>query len=106
MGSSIHAANANVRAPVYTWNGSSWVVLRATDWDVQIDADVRALAVFDEGSGPRLFAAGNGLSSTVLQHPLQYVLRWDGSAWTWLGSGLTGNAYDLAVYDDGSGSKL
>jgi len=34
------------------------------------------------------------------------VLRWDGSAWTWLGSGLTGNAYDLAVYDDGSGPKL
>lgn len=66
---------------------------------------VRAMAVFDQGSGPELFAAGNfstagGVSTTQ-------IARWNGSVWQPVsGAGLNNNVRDLYVYDDGSGPAL
>src|SRR5262249_31938672 len=62
---------------------------------------VRALAVFDDGSGPALYAAGDFTfaSGTSANH----IARWDGSAWAALGSGLHGVVHALVVPDDGSG---
>src|SRR6187399_3499141 len=68
---------------------------------------VRALAVFDDGSGPALFAAGEFTQAGVAT--ARGVARWDGSAWSLLGAGLGGslpNAHALAVFDDGSGPAL
>ncbi len=106
LGSHNNSPNANVRAPVYRWTGAQWSPLATTAWGVGVDTAANDMALFDEGSGARLFVAGHGLGSTVLTYPLQAILRWDGAAWTWLGSGVTGTANALAVHDDGSGSKL
>jgi hypothetical protein len=67
------------------------------------------LAVFDEdGAGPglpALFAAGDffiagGVSAI-------HVARWNGSAWSPVGPGLSGGLiYTLTVFDDGFGEKL
>jgi hypothetical protein len=70
-----------------------------------MDGDVSALAVFDDGTGPALYAgggfdvAGAGAASEIA--------RWDGAAWVPVGSGITnGFVYALTVFDDGSGPAL
>jgi len=69
------------------------------------DTVVNALAVFDDGSGPALYA-GVSFTGIGLQGS---VARWDGSSWSFLGgtggSGATG-VYSLAVHDDGGGPAL
>jgi hypothetical protein len=70
---------------------------------------VRATLVFDDGTGPALYAAGTFTSagSTAIAH----VAKWSGTSWLSLGSGLsypgtTARAYAMAAYDDGSGPAL
>ncbi|MCY2961840.1 MAG: hypothetical protein NTY35_16915 [Planctomycetota bacterium] len=73
---------------------------------------VHALAVYDDGTGPALYAIGafNGIGANGL--PLRGLARWNGAGWVGVGGGLdngTGGpstGYDLAVWDDGSGPKL
>jgi hypothetical protein len=57
-----------------------------------VEAQYRALAVFDDGTGPALYAGG-------------VVAKWDGSTWTALSTGL-GDVYALTVFDDGTGPAL
>ncbi len=83
------------------WNGA---------WDglgggVAGSASVLDLAVFDEGFGPSLFAAGDFTSIGGLS--ANRIARWDGIAWSPLGAfGLSGTARALTVFDDGSGPDL
>jgi len=66
---------------------------------------VLALEVFDDGSGPALFAGGSFQSAGGT--PAEGIARWDGTAWQPLGSGVeNGRISALAVFDDGSGPKL
>lgn len=92
------------------WDGVAW----SSVGDGQFHAPVTALATFDAGSGPELFAGVNliGVSSSD-QTPV--VLRWDGFQWSGTGMGLhdvsnlgPGDAWvrDLAVHDDGQGPAL
>jgi hypothetical protein len=65
---------------------------------------VRAVATFDDGSGPALFVAGDftavgGILATR-------VAKWDGASWSALGSGLDDRVNALAVYDDGVAPAL
>src|SRR5262249_40848973 len=83
------------------WNGQAWSALGDG-----FDGGVYSLAIFDEdGEGPNppaLFAAGDLIHSgnTTVNH----VARWDGQAWSALGSGIDGAVYALAVHDeDGPG---
>lgn len=73
-----------------------------------LDGTVEALAVFDDGSGAALYAGGR-LESAGGQ-PASRVARWDGNAWSPLGSGVDGGPFpriaSLAVFDDGSGAAL
>src|SRR5262245_3585276 len=66
-----------------------------------ISGSVHAVAVYDDGGGPALFAAGN--FSFAGNTPANRIAKWSGSGWTALGSGLDGDVNALAVYDDGSG---
>lgn len=85
------------------WDGVRWTALPCG-----LDSDsLNALAVFDDGSGPALYAMGlfnwvDGVNQTR-------IARWDGTQWTAPGGGL-GNyrcqANSLAVFDDGSGPAL
>ena len=60
---------------------------------------IKALAVFDDGSGPALYAGG------YIWGGARGVWRWDGNSWISIGS-TPGWVYALGVFDDGSGARL
>ncbi|MEQ9095359.1 MAG: GC-type dockerin domain-anchored protein [Phycisphaerales bacterium] len=93
-------------ASVAAWDGATWSALGGGIGGGTPGA-VEALAVFDDGDGPALYAAGDFLRAGG--DPLPYIARWDGRRWSGLGEGLSGfraAVYDLAVHDDGSGPAL
>ena len=67
---------------------------------------VSAMVEHDDGSGPALYLGGNFTSVTGLSVPVDHVVRWDGTDWSAVGSGLGGWVFALAVFDDGTGPKL
>ena len=105
VGGRFDTAGGVVVNNVAKWNGSTWSALGAGTSGV-FGEEVFALAVFDDGGGPALYAGGeftNAGSAAALR-----VAKWDGSAWTTLGPGLRGGPRvdALMVYDDGSGPAL
>jgi hypothetical protein len=87
------------------WNGTSWSALGAPGSGT--DAVVLALTVFDDGSGPALYAGGQFTVAGVVS--ASHVAKWDGTNWSPLGGGVGGNLSQvdaLCVYDDGSGPAL
>ncbi|MFN0242402.1 MAG: hypothetical protein ACKVWV_05865 [Planctomycetota bacterium] len=85
------------------WDGSAWSPL-GSGITGGVGTGVVALVVFDDGSGPALYAGGtfNTAGGTAAAN----VARWDGSNWSALGSGTNGAVYTLAVFDGGSGPAL
>lgn len=84
------------------WNGLAWTPLGSG-----IDGTVEALASIDHGSGPKLYAAGTFTSAGGV--PANHIARWDGTSWSALGVGVGGpnaRVSSLAVFDDGTGTKL
>jgi hypothetical protein len=72
-------------------------------------SDAFSLAVFDDGSGPALYAGGD--FTTAGGVAANGIAKWDGSSWSPLGSGLAWPSgdrpvYALAVFDDGGGAAL
>jgi hypothetical protein len=69
---------------------------------------VTALAVFDDGQGPALYAAG--ILDVAGGPPVRNIAKWDGAAWSALGagvgSGVNDRVWSLAVFDDGTGAAL
>ena len=93
-------AGGVVTGRVARWDGSSWTELGAMN-----PRAVLALAVYDDGGGPALYAAGGFSSAGGV--PASRVARWDGSSWAALGNGVNSNfVFALAVYDDGGGPAL
>ncbi len=80
---------------VARWDGQRWSAVGQF-----ISGTVEALAVFDDGSGAALYAAGTDLLP-------DNILRWDGINWTSAtgGSSVT-EVHALLVFDDGSGPAL
>ena len=74
------------------------------------DHVVEAFEVFDDGSGPALYAGG--WFETAGGVPASFLARWDGISWTTVGGGLFDNigtppgVQALQVFDDGSGDAL
>lgn len=89
------------------WNGSAWSPLAGPS-AIGVNGTVRALAVFDDGEGPALYAAGSFTSAGGV--PVDRIARWDGRGWEALpgpgGVGVDGTVRALAVHDDGSGPAL
>jgi HYR domain-containing protein len=85
------------------WDGASWSALGSG-----VDGIVHALAVYDDGSGPALYAGGR--FQTAGGVAASCIARWDGTSWSPLGNGVGGGGsavvHALAVYDDGSGPAL
>ena len=84
------------------WDGQQWIATGALGG---LDPQVHALAAYDDGQGPKMYAGGaftlggaNGLA------------RWNGTSWEPVNLGLfpQGQAYALcmAVYDPGTGPGL
>ena len=67
-------------------------------------AMIKAFAVFDDGTGPALYAGGTFTS--IASHALSHIARWDGQVWKDVGGGLDGEVDALVVFDDGTGTAL
>ncbi len=83
---------------VARWDGTAWSSLG----DGLIHR-VRDLEIFDDGTGPALYAA------TDIGNESGGVWKFDGEAWSVVGGGITtpsGMVLALEVFDDGSGPRL
>jgi hypothetical protein len=88
------------------WNGSSWAPLASgtTGQNSYVDA----LAMFDDGSGPALYAGGHFAAAGGVA--ANDIAKWNGASWAPLGSGVndlgTPTVDALTVFDDGAGPAL
>jgi hypothetical protein len=92
---------------VARWDGANWNPVGVGLGLYFVE--VRAMVVFDDGSGPALYAAGEfGILGD--RRTANHIARWDGTSWEPLegpsGIGLDDTAFALAVYDDGTGEAL
>jgi trimeric autotransporter adhesin len=80
------------------WNGSTWLSTWPATTSLPFVTDAFALANFDDGSGPAIYAGGSsgGVSNTW---------KFDGIAWTAVPGG-PGSVRDFQIFDDGSGPAL
>jgi hypothetical protein len=104
VGGLFQSAGGLAVANIARWNGSQWSAVGAGLPSAAGTSfgGVHALTVFDDGSGPALYAAGAIAGG---------VSKWDGNAWTPLMSSYTGPWMDegfrsLASFDDGLGTGL
>ena len=84
------------------FDGTTW---SAVGSGVIANGSVRALTVYDDGSGPRLFVGGqfSGIGGSFISR----VGAYDGTTWSDLGGGMEGAiVYDFAAFDDGTGTRL
>ncbi|HMN97770.1 MAG TPA: hypothetical protein PKC43_14975 [Phycisphaerales bacterium] len=98
VGGGFNFAGGIPASHIARWNGSQWSVMGS------LNGVVRAMAVYDDGGGPKLYIGGSFTSSSGV--PVSRVARWTGSGWADVGGGVTGGAgvvRAMAVYDDGSG---
>ncbi|MBI1379486.1 MAG: hypothetical protein GC161_00155 [Planctomycetaceae bacterium] len=86
-------------ARIAKWNGSTWNTVGAG-----VTNAVRALAVWDDGSGPALFAAGDFTGAGGA--PANRIAKWDGVDWAPLLGGLNGRVNALEVHTDTNGTSL
>ena len=87
---------------VAKWSGSTWSALSS---GIGYFYDpVNALTVFDDGSGPALYAGGQ--FTIAGGETANSIARWNGSHWGPLGSGMDNSVQALAVFDDGTGPAL
>jgi hypothetical protein len=101
-GGSFTAAGGVLASYIARWNGSTWSPLPGTS----LNGYVRAMTVFDDGSGPALYVGGD---FTVAGSCC--LAKWNGSSWSALGSGFSNpgsgvRIESLLVFDDGSGNAL
>lgn len=86
---------------VARWDGAAWSTVGTGEG---FDGLVSALAVFDDGAGPALYAGGDFLR--VDGRTAKHVARWDGARWSAVGSGTPAEVFCLHVFDDGKGPAL
>ena len=99
VGGSFGTAGGVAASRIARWNGSSWSALGQG-----VSNAVVSMLVHDDGGGSALFVGGS--FSSAGGAPAGRVAKWDGSSWSPLGGGLSGiggAAWDLKVFDDGTG---
>jgi len=115
-GPALYGAGAYLPGVIRKWDGSAWVPLGAGVSGLAGTSflpRIRALAVFDDGSGPALYAGGAfDMAGGVAANG---IAKWDGASWSALGNGLgfgqntnlhVDGIWSLAVHDDGTGPAL
>lgn len=99
---------------VARWTGNAWAPLANGLRFGYSESTVNSLAAFDDGSGPKLFAAGDFwyeyLPASDSVRPVLNIARWTGAGWSSLG-GATHSDYaavvnDMTAFDDGRGPGL
>jgi hypothetical protein len=94
-------AGGTTLANIARWDGGAWWPVGGGLGQAPLAGFdfVRALAVYDDGNGPALFAGGS--FSTAGGVSVSNIARWDGNAWTALGAGVLGSVSALAPIHDG-----
>ena len=101
-----NVGDASYARHIAKWDGTTWSVVTLDGFNSRVEA----LAVYDDGSGPALYAGGQftrvtRANGTFLEN-LGYIARWDGTDWTKVGDGLPDRVFALEVFDPGSGPVL
>jgi hypothetical protein len=85
---------------VTRWNGQAWV------WTGALNDSVTGFGVYNDGSGPSMYAGGY----FSLSAGNRGIARWTGSSWVPVGTGLHGGQYvwvnAMASFDAGNGAEL
>jgi trimeric autotransporter adhesin len=84
------------------WDGSEWYPVGG-GLTYPPNAEARALAVFDDGNGNALYAAGSFYFAGG--NPAMGIAKWDGRKWSALSAG-TSQIYALSPFHDGSKNQL
>jgi hypothetical protein len=85
---------------VMQWDGREWTPLGTA-----FNGRVYCLAVYDDGSGPALYAGGR--FTMCGSTPINSIAKWDGTSWHGLGAGIvsywgsTAYVFCMAVYEGG-----
>ncbi len=79
------------------WDGTSWSAVGTGMAGGPPGVHVYALAAFDPGTGPKLYAGG--LFSSAGGAPAAQLAAWDGSSWTAVGSGASDTIATLETLD-------
>lgn len=94
QGTSIHTSIAR-------WNGHSWSVPGP---GISV-GNITAMCAFDDGSGPRLYVAGN--FDVIEGVTVNGMAKWDGHAWSAVDPNIIASYVNaFIVHDDGSGPSL
>ncbi len=103
MFSSIGGVAAN---SIAKWNGTTWSPLAGGIPQPGFAVAVRALLSHNEGQGQRLFAAGSFRTAGTTAVP--GLARWNGSAWSAVGTATGGAAqmFALAAFPPGPSAQL
>jgi len=102
-GGAFTASGATGVTGIARWDGVAWQPVGAALGGPGTPT-VYALAVYDDGTGPALHAAGNFTTADGVT--VNRIARWDGDSWSALGSGLGSLVFTLCVFDDGDGPAL
>ena len=86
---------------VQVWDGACW---SAVGGGVQFFP--WSMNTFDDGGGTQLYAVGGSYASIPPAGWEIRAARWNGTAWDYLGAGLSADAHASTVFDDGSGPAL
>jgi len=122
VGGTIGGSGATILNNIGRWDGSIWEALPGPE-GVGVNSRVHAMAGFDDGTGPALYAGGVFMEAGVgFGQPggllVERIAKWDGSEWSALegpshagvrictGPRCLVEVLALAVYDDGSGPAL
>jgi hypothetical protein len=92
-----------------SWDGVAWSAV-GSGFQSGLGSDVHSLAVYDDGGGPGLYAAG-AINLPDRHNGNSPVALWRNGVWTrvlGIGAGLPGDqgAAGLLVFDDGTGPAL
>ena len=104
VGGNFLAAGGINAQRIAKWDGANWSQVGGGIQTPSSSNAVHALAVFDDGGGPCLFAAG--AYDRAGQIGIDNTAKWNGSNWFSLGTGLSDDVQALAVFDDGTGPGL
>lgn len=104
IGGQFTVAGTAIASAIVRWDGQKWHDVGGGFTASTGTAVVYALAVFDDGSGPALYAGGS------FEHaggqPAQNIARWNGSKWETLVQGTDGPVLALAGFAHPGGSSL